>query len=114
MCARQKERYIEKGSKEHIIYRTQIKIDWQLYVCGVWHKEWKHSTHQNSNDALVFLLHHITNDLVIEIHYRLPGHPFPCILLLLLFQGELYKYLLQLLVAVVNTQLLETIDQGGT
>ena len=55
------------------------------------------------------LLDQVTYDLVVEILDRCPLDLFLCILFLLLLQREFDKYLLQLLVHVVDAQLLERV-----
>jgi hypothetical protein len=52
-------------------------------------------------------LYKVAYNLVVEIFDRCPGNLFSNILLLFGFQGQFNEDLLQLLVDIVNTQLLE-------
>ena len=58
---------------------------------------------------LVRLVYQLADDHVVEVVYVLPLDALPLVLLLLLLQHQLDEDLLQLLVAVVDAELLETV-----
>lgn len=55
--------------------------------------------------TFVFLLHQVTDDLVIKVINLFPLNPFTLVLVLLTPQRQLNEYLLQLLIAVINAEL---------
>lgn len=58
--------------------------------------------------TFVFFLYQVTDDLIVKVVHFLPLDPFPLVLILLAPQCQFNEYLLQLFIAVVDTELLKS------